>query len=156
MAANWKKIKAEYIAGGMSYRKLAEKHGVSRTTLERKARDEKWTDLRRQKEGKTEAKIVDSISDKEAQKAVDIIDVADKLLGRIAEISDTLPVIDTQSLKHLTSALKDLKEIKGFKSEIDLREQEARIEKLRREADRDDNVSEVSVVFNAGEEEWNE
>jgi len=156
VAANWKKIKAEYIAGGTSYRKLAEKHGVSRTTLERKARDEKWTDLRRQKEGKTEAKIVDSISEKEAQKAVDIIDVADKLLGRIAEISDTLPVIDTQSLKHLTSALKDLKEIKGFKSEIDLREQEARIEKLRREADRDDNVSEVSVVFNAGEEEWNE
>ena len=42
-----------------------------------------------------------------------------------------------------------------IRTELDDQEQEARIEKLRREADRDDNVSEVSVVFNAGEEEWN-
>jgi len=38
-----------------------------------------------------------------------------------------------QEIRHLTSALKDLREIKGQKSEADMREQEARIAKLERE-----------------------
>lgn len=153
---DWKRIKAEYIAGGTSYRKLADKYGVSRTTLERKAKDEKWGDLRRQKEGMTAAKIVETISDNEARKAVDIIDVADTLLAKVTDIMETM-VVDTQSFKQLTSALKDLKDIKGYKSAIDIQEQEARIEKLRREAMRDDDkTDEIEVTFNAGPEEWNE
>ena len=152
---DWKQIKAEYIAGGTSYRKLCAKYGVSRTTLEKKARDEKWTDLRRQAQGKAEAKIIDAVSDKEARKANKIIDVADKLLDKISELMEDM-VVDTQSLKQLTSALKDLKEIKGIKSEADLREQEARIAKLQKEAEReDDTTSEIEIVFNAGPEEWN-
>lgn len=154
--SDWKRIKAEYIAGGTSYRKLAEKYNVPRTTLERKAKDERWAELRRQAEGKAEAKIVDAVSEKEAQKAVDIIDVADKLLEKISELMDAVP-LDTQSMKHLTSALKDLKEIKGYKSAKDLEEQEARIKKLQREAEKeDDTTSEIEIVFNAGEEAWNE
>ena len=43
---DWKKIKSDYIAGGTSYRKLAEKYGVSFSTLKDIARKEKWTDLR--------------------------------------------------------------------------------------------------------------
>lgn len=76
--------------------------------------------------------MVETISDKEAQRAVDIIDVADKLLGKISELMDAVP-LDTQSMKHLTSALKDLKDIKGYKSAEDLREQNARIKKLEAE-----------------------
>ena len=153
--ADWKKIKAEYIAGGTSYRKLAEKYGVSRTTLERRAKEEKWTDLRRQKDGVTEAKIVESISDLEANKAIDIINVADLLLEKVKEVAEGIP-LDTKSIKELTSALKDLKEIKGYKSAKDLEEQNARIKKLQREAERDDDtVSEVEVIFNAGQGEWN-
>lgn len=143
---DWKRIKAEYIAGGTSYRKLAEKYGVSFTTLQRKAKEEKWLELRRQKEDKTAIKIVESLSDKDAETAVDIIDVADKLLLKIGQIAEMYD--DPDSLKKLTSAIKDLKDIKGYKSAIDLKEQEARIEKLRREAqsDNEDN-REVSVIF---------
>ena len=153
---DWKRIKAEYIAGGTSYRKLAEKYGVSFTTLQRKAKEERWLELRRQKEDKTATKIVESLSDKDAEKAVDIIDVADKLLGKLSELMETM-VVDTQSFKQLTSALKDLKEIKGYKSAKDLEEQDARIKKLRREAEReDDTTNEIEIVFKAGEEAWNE
>lgn len=130
---DWKKIKAEYIAGGTSYRKLAEKYGVSRSKLQAKATSENWVELKSQAEAKTESKIVEAVSDQGAKKAVDIIDVADKLLGKITELMDTM-VIDTQSFKQLTSALKDLKEIKGYKSDADMREQEARIKKLQMEA----------------------
>ena len=154
---DWKRIKAEYIAGGTSYRKLAEKYGVSFNTLKTRAKEEQWYKLREQKDHRTTTKIVESLSDKDAEKAVDIIDVADKLLGKISELMDTM-VVDTQSFKQLTSALKDLKEIKGFKSDADMREQEARIAKLQKEAEKveDSDVTEIEVTFNAGEESWNE
>ena len=144
---DWKKIKAEYIAGGTSYRKLAEKYDVSRSKLQARATSENWVDLKSQAQAKTESKMVDLISDQDAKKAVDIIDVADKLLGKISELMDTIP-LDTQSMKHLTSALKDLKDIKGFKSDADMREQEARISKLLKEA-QDDSLDnrEVNVIF---------
>ena len=144
---DWKRIKADYIAGGTSYRKLAEKYGVSFNTLKTRAKEEQWYKLRQQKEHRTTTKIVESLSDKDAEKAVDIIDVADKLLGKISELMDAVP-LDTQSMKHLTSALKDLKEIKGFKSDADMREQEARIRNLEKQAEADNNNdNEIKVVI---------
>ena len=157
---DWKRIKAEYIAGGTSYRKLAEKYGVSFNTLKTHAVEEQWYELRQQKDKKATTKIVESLSNKDAEKAVDIIDVADKLLDKISEFVEAIPLdlmASTQAMKHLTSALKDIKDIKGIKSDADMREQEARIAKLRKEAEKEDDTSnEIEIVFNAGPGEWNE
>jgi transposase-like protein len=143
----WQKIKAEYISGNTSYRKLAEKHGISFNTLKDRAVAEQWYELRQQNHNKTTTRIVKANQDKDVKKAVDIIDVADKLLAKVEQVMDTM-VVDTQSLKQLTSALKDLRDIKGIKSEADMREQEARIEKLRKEAQSDTEENrEVTVIF---------
>lgn len=149
---DWKKIKTEYIAGGTSYRKLAKKYDVSLTTLQRYATKENWTGLRQQAEVKADTKIVNSVSEKQANRASKIIDVADMLLDKITETVHAMDVIDSQSLKHFTSALKDLKEIKGFKSDADLREQEARIAKLQKEVEDQgaDNKKEVVVTIEGG------
>jgi len=128
---DWKQAKAEYISGGISYRKLADKYGVSRSKLQARATREGWADLRSQAEAKAEAKLVESISDRDAQSTVDIIGVADKLLAKISSVAERVKT--AQEIRHLTSALKDLREIKGQKSEADMREQEARIAKLERE-----------------------
>ena len=151
--ADWKRIKAEYLAGGTSYRKLAEKYGVSPTTLTKVAIREGWVEARHQAEIKKTSRIIDSVSEKEAKKAVDIIDVADKLLDKMSELMETM-VVDTQSFKQLTSALKDLKDIKGYKSAIDLKEQEARIEKLRKECERDDEKNLPSLIIEGLPEEF--
>lgn len=143
---NWKKIKAEYIAGGTSYRELAKKHGVSFNTLKTHAVEERWYTLRQQAYNKATTKMVESISTKEAEKAVDIVDVADKLLGKIADLVEM--VGDADSIKKLTSAIKDLKDIKGIKSEADIREQEARIAKLQKEAMAEaDKDNEIKVTI---------
>jgi hypothetical protein len=153
---DYSKLKKEYLRGNISYRELAKKYGVPFGTLRKVAAKEQWTQLRTQARAKADTKMIESISDKEAQRAVDIVDVADKLLGKISELMDTVP-LDTQSMKHLTSALKDLKDIKGYKSAKDLEEQEARIKKLQRDAEKDDDATnEVEIVFNAGKEAWNE
>ena len=146
LSVDWKRIKAEYIAGGTSYRKLAEKYKVSQSTLRKVAAKEQWTDLRNKARTKAGLKIADVVSEKEAAKADKIIDVADKLLNKIADVIDLIS--DTQGLKHISSALKDIKDIKGFKSAADMREQEARIRNLEKQAQAEDNESnEIKVTI---------
>lgn len=149
----WKRIKAEYAAGGISLRELSDKYGVSFSTIQKRSMEEKWGNLRKKSRRRAEEKLVDSLAEKEAKRAIDIVDVADKLLGKISEILEE-GVYNTQNIKNLTSALKDLKEIKGFKSEADMREQEARIAKLQREAEKEDNTeTEIKVTFGAEDKE---
>ena len=152
---SWRTIKAEYIAGGISLQKLAEKYGVSFSTIQKKSMEEKWGELRKKSRRKAEEKIIDSVSTKEAKRAVDLFDVADLLAEKVREIAEV--VSDPDSIKKLTSAIKDIRDIKGIKSDADMREQEARIAKLRKEAEKDnDAINEIEVVFNAGSEAWNE
>ena len=134
---DWDIIKAEYIAGGTSYRKLAEKYGVSFNTLSGVAIREEWAKLKKQAQNKSTTKMVNTIAKDMAKNAVKINDVADKLLDKIVMLLEECEGIDSQSIKQLTSSLKDIKDIKGVKSDIDLKEQEARIDKLRRDAERD-------------------
>ena len=66
-APNWKKIKAEYIKGGISYPKLAEKYGIPYGTLCKRAAAEKWSEARKDCGKKTVAKLADKISDQQAE-----------------------------------------------------------------------------------------
>lgn len=145
---DWKEIKAEYIAGGTSYRKLAKKYSVSFSTLRGIAEREKWTDLRAQAQHNADTKLVESIGEQNGTYTVSINDVANKLLEKIEEMM-AQEGLTTQGLKHLTSAIKDIKEIKGIKSDIDLKEQNARIDKLRKEieADKVDEDKPYGVVM---------
>ena len=145
---DWNKIKAEYIANGTSYRKLVEKYGVSRTTLERRAKEEKWTELRRQAQGKAEAKIVDAISKQSAKIDDKYFRLVDKLLQKAEETIENTPIWSVNGLKEMATALKYLKECKGVKTDIDLREQEARIRNLEKQAEADDKEdNEIKVTI---------
>ena len=143
---DWKRIKAEYIAGGTSYRKLCEKYGCSFTTLTRTAQREDWVGLRKQAEHKAETKMVDVVSEKQANTANKIINVADKLLDKIESVID---VVDTTAgIKDISIAIKYIKEIKGFKSDADMREQEARIRNLEKQAEADNSEDkEIKVTI---------
>ena len=151
---DWNIIKAEYISGGTSYRKLAKKYNVSFTTLQGVAKREQWVELRRQAQDKSDTKIVNSVASDIAKKSVKINDVADKLLDKISLLLDEFEGLDTQSIKHLTSSLKDIKDIKGLKSEIDLREQEARIDKLRKDAEEKQKDTTVTVILGGEAEDY--
>lgn len=151
---DWKAIRLEYVAGEISYRKLADKHGVSFSTLKEVARREKWTDLRKSAQHKADTIFAEEIGKKQAVRAAKILDVADMLLDKISETISSMDVVDSASLKQFTSALKDLKDIKGIKSDIDLKEQEARIAKLQREAQEDKEDRSIVVKIASDAEEY--
>ena len=156
--ADWQTIKTEYITTDTSYRKLAQKYGVSTTQICNVGRDEKWVEQREQFLNKTTAKTLEKISQQEANRAAKIHSVADKLLAKIEAMVDSDDALDTKRIRALTAAVKDLKEIQSVRSDLDKQEQEARIANLRKQAEKDDDddTNVIEVVFAAGPEEWNE
>ena len=128
--ADWKKIKKEYIAGGVSYKDLSEKYGVSQSTLRKTGAREHWADLRNAAGTREEQKVVEAVSAQNARfdNAVDLaLEAACKYLRSPGQMR----AVD---LKDVTTALKNLRDLKGIKSDIDVEEQRARIEALRAKA----------------------
>ena len=146
--ADWQAIKTEYITTETSYRKLAQKYGVSATQICNVGRDEKWVEQREQFLSKTTAKTLEKISQQEANRAAKIHSVADKLLLKIEAIVESGELLDTKGIRALTAAVKDLKEIQSVRSDLDKQEQEARIANLRKQADKeDDNKEPIQVII---------
>lgn len=144
---DWRKIKAEYIRG-VSYRRLADKYGVSFSSIQKRGAKEKWTDLRKMSSRKSDEKIVESVASQEARRVDGIQTVADMLLEKIKEgVADGSLIIDSQSIRQITASIKDLREIKGYKSELDMQEQLARIEKLRKESQTEEESKDIRVVI---------
>lgn len=133
---DWSKIKKEYLKGKISYRELAEKYNVPFGTLRKVAAKEKWKDLRDKTRAKTDMKTIEIISDGEADRAKRLMSVTDKLLDRIEGLVEEFTagevLLDKTTLKQLTGALKDIKDIQGIKNPIDIEEQRARIENLKK------------------------
>lgn len=148
--ADWQKIRSDYITKpNTSYRKLAELYGIDQATIARRAKKEGWVSERQQNAIKTQAKIVNAISDKQADRAAKLVSVADMLLDRVKQLveSDDKIFLDTQGMKHISGVLKDIKEIQMIRSDADMREQEARIKNLQKQAEKEDSKDKSSITI---------
>ena len=154
--ADWQAIKTEYITTDTSYRKLAQKYGVNHAVIGQKAKAEKWVDLRRQHIDKTQTKTLNTISNKQADRAAKLIGVSDLLLNKVKSLleADEELLVDTSIMKDVSIILKNLKDIQMIRSDADLREQEARIEKLRREAEPDKGTDVPKLIVEGLPEEF--
>lgn len=154
---NWQKIKTEYITTDTSYRRLAKKYSIDSAVIGRRAKNEEWVKLRQQYIDKTQTKTIDAISNKQVDRAANLVSVADQLLAKVKSLLETDAEVlsDTQSMKHISGVLKDIKEIQMIRSEADLREQEARIKKLQKEAEQEETRDNTIVIqFAEGSEEY--
>ena len=118
---NWSKIRAEYVKGGISQRKLAEKHGVSINTLIKKANVEKWSTQRDETYNKITKKVQQKTANVVADNATIAAGIKRKLLEKLSRIVDAYQEEDATEiqkvsrserrvykLKDLTSMYKDL------------------------------------------------
>ena len=99
---SWRKIKAEYIAGGISQQALSKKYGVPFGTLQKRARVEKWTAKRR----KAEEKAVEKVSEKTAEIVADNAALCEqiktKLLKKLSVMVDAYPSTAATEVKTKT------------------------------------------------------
>ena len=153
--ADWQDIKTEYITTKTSFRKLADKHGLNKDTIWKKAKEEGWDDLRRQHIDNIQTKILDADTEQKVDRAVRLMTVADKLLAKVEEWVEMGEPISANSIKNLSDAIKNIKEVQMIRTEEDVEEQKARIAKLRKEAEKEENTDNTIVIqFSAGSEEY--
>ena len=152
--ADWKRIKAEYIAGGISQEMLAKKHKVSYHTLRKRAAAEKWTELRAEKEQIVAEEIARACAKSQANQALRIENAADKTLALVEkallEIEQGRAPADAKTLQRLAGTIRSLRDIRAPKSELDLEEQRARIEMLKHRATSDTQDTSLQVVIVGG------
>ena len=155
---DWKKLKAEYIAGGTSYRKLAEKYGESLSNIKRIAKDENWVELKNQCKAKAATKIIETESDKQAERMKRLLTVSDKLLMAVEDAVEKFQagelLLEKGALKSLSSTIKDIKDIQNIKTQLDIEEQKARIAILKKQAEGDKVDTSVTVVFDDEMSKW--
>ena len=140
---NWNEIKKEYISDqSMSYRKLSEKYGVSRTVIGDRAKKEGWVSLRREVAERAEAKLIENVGEKNAKIDVKCYEAVDLLLEAACNYLKAPGQLRAVDIKDMSTALKNIKDLKGIKSELDLEEQRARISALKAKCTPEDEDNE--------------
>jgi hypothetical protein len=136
---SWRKVKAEYIAGGISQRKLAEKYGIPWGTLRKRANVEKWGARRRA----IETKALQKAEQKTAEKTAEIVadnavlceNIKTTLLQKMAVLVESLPTDGTEHRRkengvEITTRIKDIAAVYAALSDKMQRGQSADIEDL--------------------------
>ena len=142
---SWRKIKAEYIAGGISQRKIAAKYGVPFGTLQKRARVEKWNAKRQKAEDRTVEKVTQKTAEEVADNAVTLQRIKAKLLGKVESMIDNFPNTNAGEMRERIGSvdyiyrLKDLAAVyasleeKTFKASVDIEDLSPLTELLRDE-----------------------
>lgn len=163
MAADWNKIRKEYIKGGVSYRQLAAKYGVALRNIARRASDENWVQLRQQAYNKATSKTVSAVAEQGARVDTKVYDTAVMLLDALQfsidaitkdESGNRLPLYP-KATKDYSDALKALQSVIDSKpTELDLEEQKARIAKLQKDAAPEESRHKTITVNLGGMEQY--
>lgn len=92
--ADWVSIRADYVSGGGSFRVLAEKYGISVSSIKKKAASDKWTANRTKVEPKlyqkTVQKVLEHKSEQNADRLTRILALNDTLLQKAALAAEQL------------------------------------------------------------------
>lgn len=102
---DWIAIKNEYLGGGISQRKLADKHKIKRSVLLCKAHTEKWAAEREEILNKIQAETKQKIANEKASNAVIAERIRRKLLLQLESEIDRLD--DESFSEEITRKIKD-------------------------------------------------
>lgn len=113
---------------------------MSESTLRQRAAREHWGEQKNKNRTAVEQKIIDTVSDEQSEAAVKcakLIDEATKsMLEQIAKEA-VKKDLSAYQLDIYSRAVKNLRSVMGIQTKREAEEQQARIDNLRRQADRD-------------------
>lgn len=101
MAADWDKIKTEYISGGITLRELAEKNHISQSTIRQKAAKEKWKEEKNNVRTTVEQKVQKRVVEKRSKDLMKGIDVIKYTADVLSDAMRDLTVIISQTPEYM-------------------------------------------------------
>ena len=128
-AAQWRKMRMEYVKGNTTYKKLAEKYRVGESTIRKRASKEGWRKKRNELDTKVEQKVLERVCDARAREFELIAAVNDRMdlvLDNLLEFIANQPpkkYDDLRGVESLTKAIAQVVETKrdlyNVPSEVD-------------------------------------
>lgn len=101
MAYDWGKIETDYMVNDLSYRQIAEKYGISESTVARRGRKNSWPEKRQQFATKVHTRALQKIASRRAGKEAKAISkveaLAEQLVGKLEEAMQD----DKQLYRHI-------------------------------------------------------
>lgn len=143
----WTKIRQEYITQGVSGRDLAKKYDVSESAVFSKAKNEQWEEQRQQFKSTLKAKVIEQDMESKVLQANRINTIAGKLLDKMDTAIANTPILTATEFSKYAASLEKIKGILNIRTAEDDEEQRARIEKLRKEAAKEDRSSTITVTM---------
>lgn len=119
---DWLTIKSEYISTQISTRALALKHGVSYSTLEKRARKEGWAAERGRIVAEAWQKTAEATTSAKVDAMTSILKCGDKALALVNRRLDEMEQsgeIRSNEIKAITEVLKMLRDIYRSDAEVD-------------------------------------
>jgi hypothetical protein len=147
---DWNQLKMEYLEGGTSYTRLADKYGLTRDAIAKHAQRDGWQALKKARYAETEREMVRRAAAQEVDRTERVWTAADLLLDRVVALMSGSTGNTARDLRDLSAALRDVRETLGLKTQRDIREQEAKIAKLEADARKDDGSDKVIRVVMDG------
>ena len=152
--APWEAMRTQYVQdASCSYRKLEAQYGVSRGAIAGRAQEEDWAGLRRACLAKSGPAMVDALVDRQVERAKRVHSIADAMLDKLEAAMEEYDIADMLKDKR---GLHTLKEIQDVRCVLDDEEQRARIAALRKQAEREEASSEITVRIAGGDKAWQE
>lgn len=128
---DWAKIKLEYITKGTSYRKLAEKHGVSLRRLAEVAKKEEWVKAREKSVNKVSAKAQRKTEEKKLAMVDRLLAASEKLLKKAEQVLELEEPLSPRDLKAMSATLLDARTLLDIHDEYEIEERNLRIQKMK-------------------------
>ena len=152
-AADWAAAEQEYILGGISQRALAKKYGCSAGRLAAYSKEHDWVSKRE----RNMSKIVQEAVDADRQLCIDTMTIlrttAKNMAQRLADAVES-GEIGIDAYRDTSLTMRSLSELIKCPTQADLDEQQARIDKLRKDAAGEDKVAGVEISIRGWEDTW--
>ncbi len=84
---DWERARAEYVTGRATYHEIAERFGVSKGTVGKRAKEEGWTGQRSAYRKSVAEKAISKRGEKAADRLAKLIDTTEHLMTRLEEIT---------------------------------------------------------------------
>lgn len=136
-AAQWRKMRIEYVKGDTTYKKLAEKYGISASCIRKRASKEAWREKRNKLDTKVEQKVLERVCDARAREFELIAQVNDRMdavLANLLEFIGNQPpkkYDDLRGVESLTKAIAQVVETKRDLYNVPTEVDKAKIAALR-------------------------
>ena len=145
---DWVAVRMAYVTGNVGYAQIAKKYGVSTSIVQKHMAKEGWVEEKKRYQAELAKRKASNIAKSEAAKRERIFEVADKMLDIIEQgLADGTIPGNGKGFRDVTGALKDIKDIKELRNPLEEQEQIARIERLRAETKRAQEMVNADITI---------